>query len=219
MKAQAGMQMDWDAVRNINDNGLVQTAKIFDPTGISSYPDVAYAFNDWRAGKGSGANVALNVLGALPIIGKASTVFKLAKLRDATKSVARLKKGIDGISTLTSSINKVTGAPLAYGRSLAGSSNIVAKGTAYAAKGVDKVTRFLGKPLLPVVEGISKKQIPKADYKNLGVDILDTGNFLHDLNAAVSKAVPQKKSLIDKNKKFVFTDPKNVEKAYTNINQ
>jgi hypothetical protein len=40
MKAQAGMQMDWDAVRNVNDNGLVQTAKIFDPTGISSYPDV-----------------------------------------------------------------------------------------------------------------------------------------------------------------------------------
>jgi hypothetical protein len=38
MKAQAGMQMDWDAVRNVNDNGLVQTAKIFDPTGISSYP-------------------------------------------------------------------------------------------------------------------------------------------------------------------------------------
>jgi hypothetical protein len=26
MKAQAGMQMDWDAV-NVNDNGLVQTAK------------------------------------------------------------------------------------------------------------------------------------------------------------------------------------------------
>jgi hypothetical protein len=40
MKAQAGMQMDWDAVRNVNDNGLVQTAKIFDPTGISSYPCV-----------------------------------------------------------------------------------------------------------------------------------------------------------------------------------
>jgi hypothetical protein len=46
MKAQAGMQMDWDAVRNVNDNGLVQTAKIFDPTGISSYPDVYYAYKD-----------------------------------------------------------------------------------------------------------------------------------------------------------------------------
>jgi hypothetical protein len=52
MKAQAGMQMDWDAVRNVNDNGLVQTAKIFDPTGISSYPDVYYAYKDMVAGKG-----------------------------------------------------------------------------------------------------------------------------------------------------------------------
>jgi hypothetical protein len=46
------MQMDWDAVRNAND-GLVQTAKIFDPTGISSYPDVYYAYKDMVAGKGS----------------------------------------------------------------------------------------------------------------------------------------------------------------------
>jgi hypothetical protein len=52
VKAQAGMQMDWDAVRNVNDNGLVQTAKIFDPTGISSYPDVYYAYKDMVAGKG-----------------------------------------------------------------------------------------------------------------------------------------------------------------------
>jgi hypothetical protein len=43
----------WDAVRNVNDNGLVQTAKIFDPTGISSYPDVYYAYKDMVAGKGS----------------------------------------------------------------------------------------------------------------------------------------------------------------------
>jgi hypothetical protein len=61
MKAQAGMQMDWDAVRNVNDNGLVQTAKIFDPTGISSYPDVYYAYKDMVAGK-SATNLGLNIL-------------------------------------------------------------------------------------------------------------------------------------------------------------
>jgi hypothetical protein len=43
------MQMDWDAVRNANDNGLVQPSKIFDPTGISSYPDVYYAYKDMVA--------------------------------------------------------------------------------------------------------------------------------------------------------------------------
>jgi hypothetical protein len=47
MKAQAGMQMDWDAVRNVNDNGLVQTAKIFDPTGISSYPMCTMPIKIW----------------------------------------------------------------------------------------------------------------------------------------------------------------------------
>jgi hypothetical protein len=52
MKAQAGMQMDWDAVRNVNDNGLVQTAKIFDPTGISSYPMCTMPIKIWLQEKG-----------------------------------------------------------------------------------------------------------------------------------------------------------------------
>jgi hypothetical protein len=34
--------MDWDAVRNVNDNGLVQTAKIFDLLEYLPYPDVYY---------------------------------------------------------------------------------------------------------------------------------------------------------------------------------
>jgi hypothetical protein len=45
--------------------------------------------------------------------------------------------------------------------------------------------------------------------------VLDT-ELLHDLNAAVSTAVPTK-SLIDKIKNC-FTDSNNAEKAYTNIN-
>jgi hypothetical protein len=57
MKAQAGMQMDWDAVRNVNDNGLQDMT-----TGISSYPDVYYAYKDMVAGKGSCTNLGLNIL-------------------------------------------------------------------------------------------------------------------------------------------------------------
>jgi hypothetical protein len=78
MKAQAGMQMDWDAVRNVNDNGLVQTAKIFDPTGISSYPDVYYAYKD-IAGRVRYKFGTLYIR-ALPVIGKAKTIFRMAKL-------------------------------------------------------------------------------------------------------------------------------------------
>jgi hypothetical protein len=50
MKAQWHANgLEW----NVNDNGLVQTAKIFDPTGISSYPDVYYAYKDmWLQEKG-----------------------------------------------------------------------------------------------------------------------------------------------------------------------
>jgi hypothetical protein len=82
--------MDWDAVRNANDNGLVQTAKIFDPTGISSYPDVYYAYKDMVAGKGSATG--LNILGALPVIGKAKTIFRMAKLNRVEKTYCRLNK-------------------------------------------------------------------------------------------------------------------------------
>jgi hypothetical protein len=121
MKAQAGMQMDWDAVRNVNDNGLVQTAKIFDPTGISSYPDVYYAYKDMVAGKGSATNLGLNIL-ELPVIGKAKTIFRMAKLNRVGKPTVGLIKAMDGVS-ITSSINKVTGAPVAYARTLSGSSN------------------------------------------------------------------------------------------------
>jgi hypothetical protein len=43
MKAQA-MQMDWDAVRNVNDNGLVQTARHYWNIFLS---DVYYAYRIW----------------------------------------------------------------------------------------------------------------------------------------------------------------------------
>jgi hypothetical protein len=91
-----GRHVDWDAVRNVNDNGLVQTAKIFDPTGISSYPDVYYAYKDMVAGKGSATNLGLNILGALPVIGKAKTIFRMAKLNRVGKPTVGLIKAMDG---------------------------------------------------------------------------------------------------------------------------
>jgi hypothetical protein len=77
--------MDWDAVRNVNDNGLVQP-KIFDPTGISSYPDVYYAYKDMVKGP---TNLGLNILGALPVIG-AKTIFRMAKLNRVGKPTVGL---------------------------------------------------------------------------------------------------------------------------------
>jgi hypothetical protein len=121
---------------------------------------------------------------------------------------------MDGVASITSSINKVTGAPVAYARTLSGSSNRVVRGASYLAKGADNISTNLAKKLRPTGEKYSYKVIT-SDYKNLGVDVLDTGTF-YDLNAA-STAVPTKKSLIDKIKNC-FTDSNNAEKAYT-INQ
>jgi hypothetical protein len=81
-------------VRNVNDNGLVQTAKIFDPTG-NSYPDVYYAYKDMVAGKGSATNLGLNILGALPI-GKAKTIFRMAN-QTGLENLLGLIKAMDGV--------------------------------------------------------------------------------------------------------------------------
>jgi hypothetical protein len=72
------------------------------------------------AGKGSATNLGLNILGALPI-GKAKTIFRMAKLRVGKPTVG-LIKAMDGVASITSSIT-VTGAPVAYARTLSGSSN------------------------------------------------------------------------------------------------
>jgi hypothetical protein len=45
-------------------------------------------------------------------------------------------------ASITSSINKVTGAPVAYARTLSGSSNRVVRGASYLAKGADISTNL-----------------------------------------------------------------------------
>jgi hypothetical protein len=155
--------MDWDAVRNVNDNGLVQTAKIFDPTGISSYPDVYYAYKDMVAGKGSATNLGLNILGALPVIGKAKTIFRMA-LNRVGKPTVGLIKAMDGV------VNNLKhkqsyGAPVAYARTLSGSSNRVVRGASYLAKGADNISTNLAKKLRPTGEKYSYKVITNSDYK------------------------------------------------------
>jgi hypothetical protein len=57
-----------------------------------------------------------NILGALPVIGKAKTIFRMAKLNRVGKPTVGLIKAMDGVASITSSINKVTGAPVAYAR-------------------------------------------------------------------------------------------------------
>jgi hypothetical protein len=80
----------------------VQTAKIFDPTGISSYPSVYYAYKDMVAGKGSTTNLGLNILGALPVIGKAETIFRMAKLNRVGKPTMEANKSNGWVASIAS---------------------------------------------------------------------------------------------------------------------
>ena len=61
-QGQYTSDIDWDQVRSVNDNVEVQTAKMFDPTGISSYPDVYYAAKDLSEGKRAEAFWSLIIL-------------------------------------------------------------------------------------------------------------------------------------------------------------
>jgi hypothetical protein len=66
----------------------------------------------------------------------------MAKLNRVGKPTVGLIKAMDGVASITSSINKVTGAPVAYARTLSGSSRVV-RGASYLAKGADKVQTSL----------------------------------------------------------------------------
>jgi hypothetical protein len=184
-KVPTSYDVDWDAVRSVNDNVAVQTAKIFDPTGITSYPDVYYAAKDLSEGKGSWEELSLNVLGALPMIGKAKTIFRLAKAAKASKTIKSTKKVAKVVEEVASKLNKVTNPanikPLIKSKSTISSS----------------------------------KQIGKADVKNIAIDLLDIGNVSADATSVVKAGVKatEQSFPIDKNKviKYYNTDPKRGE--------
>ena len=86
---------------------LAKTAiQVFDPTGISSYPDV------YEAGKtfynnptlSNVGELGLQTLGALPLIGKLTLPIKLAKgvskLEKASKAASNVNKAIDTLPEL-----------------------------------------------------------------------------------------------------------------------
>lgn len=84
--------------REVNDNPLVQTAKMFDPTGFTSWPDAIFAGQDFyeKPSFGNAANFGINFVGALPMIGKFAMPAKLAMAARRAKSTSTgLSKGIN----------------------------------------------------------------------------------------------------------------------------
>lgn len=218
-QAQDGIEIDWDKVRDVNDNLGVQAAKMFDPTGITSYPDVYYAGKDLYEGKGSVGNLALSVLGALPMIGKAKTVFHLAKASRATDKVKKAKKVLNAVEKVAEKANNFVNVPISKLKPLTESSKVIPKVIGKGAKKVEKLAETMGKPLSPKGQRISTKQITKSDIKNLGVNLLDIANVTRDVTNVTGQAIDETKqiletpSLIDKTKtiKYYNTDPKKGE--------
>ena len=164
---------------------LAKTAiQVFDPTGISSYPDV------YEAGKAlynnpTLANVgelSLQALGALPLIGKLALPIKLAKgvskLEKASKAASNVNKAIDTLPELL---------PL----------------TRNFASKIQNATSVAPKLLY---NGVKSNNVYR-DYNkikgiNLGSDVINTSGSIVDLSELLKLKNPMfQNKLIPRNKK------------------
>ena len=203
--------------------------EIFDPTGISSYDDV------YRSYKKNGLlswDTAQEVLGALPIIGKAGKAIKAIKtankyikaLNKVNKVVAKSEKVVPAIlkegTNLGKAIQKVSKAGKAS--PVAASSILVGEGAKVFEKGVKLVEKGTSK----VVEKVISKAPKKQDAINTATATLNTINTLSDVAGAIQNQViePIVQKQEDKEyqpipKKVIYynTDPKRgpVEKPGT----
>lgn len=154
-----------------NDNSelyeiLGKTAiQLLDPTGISSYPDVYYAgkelFNNPTLE--NGADFLLNVVGALPLIGKFAAPAKVAK---ASKRIKKTIEGAEAARRINIAIDTVP--------------ELVPGVRRIAEKTQDVTSRVL----TPVVKKYSPmnkySQIGYYNRVNTGVDIYNIGNSFMD---------------------------------------
>jgi hypothetical protein len=84
---------------DIDKYGIIKaTGQLLDPTGVSSYNDVKKTWNDGK----NDYNDALELVGALPIIGKIPKFFKLAK---ATSVLDKVYNAGSKINKVTSKVN------------------------------------------------------------------------------------------------------------------
>jgi LysM repeat protein len=162
----------------------MNVAKMFDPTGISSYPDVAYSIDDYNKGKGSKKDIALNVLGALPIVGKAKGLITLAK------GMSKTKRGLNTITKLGDLAGDIERFPLQTMKDLTNNATkpiakMVNKSSTSLLDFNDVVRNKIVPPLNP--NQFSKKSTTKSDMLNAGTSVLNIGNLGSDINSVSKK--------------------------------
>ena len=168
--------------------------EILDPTGISSYDDVYRSYKEngllsWQTG--------LEVLGALPIIGKAGKGIKLAT------TSSKYLKALSKTNKVTAKVEKAIPTILKYGKdfgktaqkvSRGGRANPIAAaaiGVGIGAQGLKKVTKVIEKGGKKVVKEVIKKSPANKRVINETVATVNSANTLSDVAGAVQGQVVQ----------------------------
>lgn len=166
--------------------------EIFDPTGISSYDDV------YRSYKKNGLlslETGLEVLGALPIIGKAGKAIKgvrtankyIKALNKVNKVVAKTEKVVPTILKEGTTFGKAAQKVSKGGKAnpIAAASIVVGEGAKTFEKGIKAVEKGTSK----AVEKITAKAPAKQDAINTTAATLNTINTLSDVVGATQNQV------------------------------
>jgi hypothetical protein len=169
--------------------------EIFDPTGISSYDDVYRSYKE----KGLfSLDTGLEILGALPIIGKAGKGIKA--IRTANKYI----KGLNKVNKVVAKAEKVVPTVLKQGKNVGkaiqrvskgGKANPIAAtsiGVGMGAEGLQKLTKVVEKGTSKAVEKVIAKAPSKQDAINTTTATLNTINTLSDTAGAVQGQSPKK---------------------------
>ena len=180
---QPPKQKDSD-FRRVYQSTPMNIAKIFDPTGISSYPDVKYSIDDYNKGKGSKTDIALNVLGALPVIGKVKALGTLAK------GTSSSKKALNTVTKLGDLAGDIERFP----------TKVIKESTDRARKPIAKLINktstsvlnfgdMLKNTITPPFNSnkLSTKVVTKSDMLNAGTSLLNLGNLGSDINSVSKK--------------------------------
>jgi hypothetical protein len=166
--------------------------EIMDPTGISSYDDVYRSYKDngllsWQTG--------LEILGALPIIGKAGKGIKIAT------TSSKYLKALSKTNKITAKAEKVLPAVLKAGKDFGKLAHKVARGgranpiaagaigVGLGAEGLQKVTKIIEKTTKKGVKEIIKKTPANKRVINETVATVNSANTLSDVAGAVQNQV------------------------------
>lgn len=181
----------------INNSTGAAVAKVFDPYGVSSYPDVYKAWSDGE----THWDDLVEPLGAIPILGPVAKTLKLSKVVTKADKAA---KGIAKVGEAASKVEKAVPNTLEYLGTLnkylprkSPALDMLGKTGEVINKSSDNVSKYVANQLSDVFNakgGFAVADgLTKADKINTVVHTLNTVNFLADAKGVAEKLIKKKK--------------------------